>query len=255
MKKPVIIIGVGQLGGVFARGFLRAGRPVYPVVRGMDMDAVSKTAPAPALVLLAAPENVFHDVIKRVPSVWRGGMVFLQNELLPRDWLEEDIPDPTVMPVWFEKKKGTGVHVFQPTPVYGPNADRIAEALHALGIPCAVLSDKQELLFELVKKNLYVLTINIVGLEVGGTAGQLWSRHEDLTRRVANELLDIQEWLTGETFHRDEMIASIVDAFGKAPDHTCRGRVAEDRLDRTLAHADGAGVAAPVLRRIKKELR
>ncbi len=34
MHKPVVIVGLGEMGSVFARGFLRAGYPVVPVVRG-----------------------------------------------------------------------------------------------------------------------------------------------------------------------------------------------------------------------------
>jgi hypothetical protein len=30
----------------------------------------------------------------------------MQNELLPRDWAIHDFIDPTVISVWFEKKKG-----------------------------------------------------------------------------------------------------------------------------------------------------
>ncbi len=33
MNAPVVLIGVGEMGGVFARGLLRLGHPVYPVPR------------------------------------------------------------------------------------------------------------------------------------------------------------------------------------------------------------------------------
>ena len=36
MKSPVVLIGIGEMGGVFARGFLRAGYPVYPATRVTD---------------------------------------------------------------------------------------------------------------------------------------------------------------------------------------------------------------------------
>lgn len=41
MKKPVVIIGIGEMGGVFARGFLRTGHPVFPVTRDMSLDAAA----------------------------------------------------------------------------------------------------------------------------------------------------------------------------------------------------------------------
>jgi prephenate dehydrogenase len=30
MNQTVVIIGIGEMGGVFAKGFLRSGYPVYP---------------------------------------------------------------------------------------------------------------------------------------------------------------------------------------------------------------------------------
>jgi len=254
MNQPVVIIGMGQLGGVFARGFLRSGCPVYPIVRGMDMNQISKRIPHPEFVLLAVAENDFHSVLKQVPEAWRNRLGFLQNELLPWDWADMKVVEPTVMAVWFEKKKGKGVRVFQQTPVYGPNTGKVTAALGALDIAHRALSDENELLHEIVLKNLYVLTINIVGIKIGGTVGELWTDHRGLVEKVANELMDIQEHLTGKQFERDAMIASMVNAFGKAPDHNCRGRVAEERLERVLTHADRAGIAATLLRQIKKEV-
>ena len=254
MNQPVVIIGMGQLGGVMARGFLAAGYPVYPVVRKMDMGQAALHIPNPVFVLLAVPENVFHPVLQVIPEVWYDKMGFLQNELLPPDWADFRITSPTVMAIWFEKKKGTGVKVFRPTPVYGPGADTIGAAFEALDIPYRVLPDEAALLVELVKKNLYVLTINIAGLEVGGTVGELWSNHKELVRELADELLDIMERLTGAHLDREALLSDVVDAFGQVPDHKCRGRVAADRLARVLAHAGKAGLPAPTLNRIKRRL-
>ena len=63
MKSPVVLIGIGEMGGVFARGFLRAGYPVYPVTRQTDLaEAVD--------ALLAQPTHGFdYRPIPRFPSV------------------------------------------------------------------------------------------------------------------------------------------------------------------------------------------
>ena len=37
MKNPVVVVGIGEMGSVFARGFLRLGHPAYPVTRVMKM--------------------------------------------------------------------------------------------------------------------------------------------------------------------------------------------------------------------------
>lgn len=35
MKHPVVLIGVGEMGGVFGRGLLKLGHPVFPVIPSM----------------------------------------------------------------------------------------------------------------------------------------------------------------------------------------------------------------------------
>jgi prephenate dehydrogenase len=38
MKKPIIVLGIGELGSVFARAFLKNNCPVYPITRATDID-------------------------------------------------------------------------------------------------------------------------------------------------------------------------------------------------------------------------
>ena len=55
----VVIIGLGQLGRVFAGGLLRVGCSVVPVNRGDDMAALAQRHPAPELVLVAVGRKRF----------------------------------------------------------------------------------------------------------------------------------------------------------------------------------------------------
>jgi hypothetical protein len=242
------------MGGVFAKGFLKAGYPVYPVVSGMDMASSAGSVPECDFVLLAVPENKLHSVIRQVPDQWKNKLGLLQNELLPKDWQKEGIQTVTAMAVWFEKKKGLEVTVFQPTPVFGPHAEIISQGLRALDIPCKVLLNQDELLVELVKKNVYVLTINIAGLEKGGTTAELLSRYPDYAKSIAGEVIDIQEWLTKTGFDHEALISSMIWMLGKVPEHKCRGRVARERLERTLAIAAEAGIETPVLNGIAERI-
>lgn len=246
-SKPVVIAGIGQMGGVFAGGFLRAGYPVYPVTREVPLSDYAGRMPDPCFVLLAVPENNITEALRQVPAVWRDRLGLLQNELLPHVWESEGIADPTAMAVWFEKKQGRDVKVFQPTAVFGPAAEIVCSALTALDIPCDILPDKHHLLTELVRKNLYVLTINIAGLAVGGTTGALWADHQSLAVAIARDVLTVMEHLTGNTFDRNEMIGFLRFILKRVPDHACRGRVAEDRLARMLRIARNAGLATPAL--------
>ncbi len=250
-KQPVILIGAGEMGGVFARGLLRAGYPVHPVTRKISLEETANTIPDPEFVLVSVAEGDLHPVLEQIPAAWRDRLVLLQNELLPRDWKQHGLDNPTVISVWFEKKKGMDFKVIIPSPVLGPHAQTIADALATLEISSKVLTTDSELLLELVLKNVYILTTNIAGLKVGGTVGELWENHEEFARTVANEVIDLQEWLTGEKLDREALINGMVSAFNGDPNHGCMGRSAPARLQRALQQAAEAGLSLPTLEQIR----
>ena len=256
MKKPVVIIGMGELGELFARAFLKQGHPVYPVLRGMDAQAIAADLPEPELVLLAVGENDLHPVLDALPTPWRGRLALLQNELLPRDWQRHGIVDPTVIVVWFDKKKGRPFMVPHPSPVCGPKAGLIVQALQAIEIPCHEIPPGR-LLFELAKKNLYLLTVNLAGIALppGTTVSGLWNGHRELAEAVAGEILAIQEWLAQSPLPRESLMAGMLEGFDGDPNHICTGRTAPERLRRALDHAREAGIGVPVLEEISAAIQ
>lgn len=251
MKQGVVIVGMGEMGGVFARGFLRAGYPVYPITRDMDIEAEAAAIPEPALVLLAVAEADLQDGMRKIPAQWRNKLGLLQNELLPRDWKGAGYDNPTVISVWFEKKKGQDAKVLIPSPAFGPSADMLVEALTAVDIPARVVASAQDMQDELVLKNVYILTTNISGLECGGNVEQLWMWHQELAREVANEVMDIQEWLIDASVNREKLIEGFVEAINGDLEHMCMGRSAPARLQRALGIADEAGLEVKKLRAIQ----
>ncbi len=252
-KKPVILIGAGEMGGVFARGLLRAGFPVHPVTRNLSITETAREIPDPEFVLVGVAEGDLHPVLEEMPTAWRDRLVLLQNELLPRDWKQHNLDNPTVISVWFEKKRGMDFKVIIPSPVLGPHAQAIADALGALEISTRVLSTDAELLLELVLKNVYILTTNIAGLKTGGTVGELWENHQDFARTVTNEVIDLQEWLTGETLDRKALINGMVEAFNGDLNHNCMGRSAPARLQRALQQSSEADISLPTMESIQSE--
>lgn len=254
MEHPVIVIGTGEMAGVFSRGLLRQGHPLVPVTRQMDMAKVAAAVPQPLLVLVTVGENDLQPVLAKLPAAWRDRLGLLQNELLPRDWQRHGIDNPTVIAVWFEKKKGQDYKVLVPSPVYGPAAPIIERALESLDIPVWELGSSDELTFELVRKNVYILTTNIAGLALpaGTDVDTLWHQHQALAREVAGEVMDIQFRLIGAELSRDQLIAGMVEAIEGDLRHKCMGRSAPARLARALQHADQFGLAVPKLRAIAK---
>ena len=253
MKKPVIFVGIGEMGGVFARGILRLGHPVIPITRDMDMQDVANAYPDPLLVLITVAENDLHPVLEQIPTQWHDKLGLLQNELLPRDWEKYAYQNPTVISVWFEKKKGQDFKVLIPSPAYGPQAQLLVDALGTLDIPARVVADQKALLDELVIKNIYILTTNISGLITGGDVNDLWQNHRQLATEVANEVIDLQEWLTQSSFDRDRLIEGFVEGINGDLQHMCMGRSAPARLARASSLANEAGLAVPKLREIQAQ--
>jgi ketopantoate reductase len=250
MKSPVVIIGIGEMGGVFARGLLRAGYPVYPVTRQSGLAETARRLPSPGLVLIAVAENDLHAVLENLPPAWFQRIGLLQNELLPYDWQQYGFPQPTVISVWFEKKPGQDARVLIPSPVFGPAAEMIRESLDSIHIPARVLPDAPALLFELVVKNVYIVTTNCAGLATGGTVDELRSGHPELMNAIAREVIGIQESLTGQSFAAELLIEAMLKAFNGDPQHKCMGRSAPARLARAIQQADTAGLDIPELRKI-----
>jgi hypothetical protein len=242
------VIGIGEMGSVFARAFLRRGHPVYPVTRKTPMRKLARSLPDPAAVVIAVGENALQPLLTDLPKPWREHIVLLQNELLPADYA--GLPDPTVISIWFEKKRGQDSRVIIPSPVSGPRGHLLQKALGTLDIPVRLVGHEREMLFELVLKNLYILTSNIAGLAVGGNVGELWRDHQELTRRIAADVIRLQEAMTGSRFNNEHLIDGMVAAFDGDPGHRCMGRSAPTRLARALSHAERHQVEVPTLRDI-----
>lgn len=250
MRSPVLIIGIGEMGGVFARGLLRAGHPVYPANRTTDLAELARQLPAPEMVLVSVAENDLHPLLEQIPACWHSRIALLQNELLPTDWQAYGFVQPTVISAWFEKKKGRDVKVLIPSPAYGPAAGLLQESLGKIDIPVRILETAAELQMELVIKNVYIITTNCAGLVTGGTVSELCKDHHEFAEKIAHEVIRIQESLVGEPLPADRLIQGMLAAFEGDPDHGCMGRSAAARLVRALQQADTGGIEVPELRKI-----
>ena len=254
--ETVVVVGIGELGAVFARGFLKTGFTVVPVTREIPMSQVAEATPKPALVLVAVGEAVLQSVLGDMPEVWKDRVLLIQNELLPNSWTPYDLVDPTVASVWFEKKAGQDSKVIIPTPITGPASTIVLEALASIGIPAREV-DGEAMLTELVAKNVYILTTNISGLDLpdGTTVGDLWSLHRDHAVSVLEDVFSLQEALVGHGLDRSALVGLMEAAFEGDPDHKAMGRSAPARLERALSQAIALGVDVPTLRAISDRHR
>lgn len=246
-----VVVGLGELGGVFAHGLLRTGHRVVPVRREDDPQALAREVPTPALVAITVGEDDLQPALASLPREWHSAVMLVQNELLPRDWSTLTAP-PTVAVVWFEKKRKTAITPILPTPIAGPRADVAVAALRSLDVPCEEIAD-DALVDALVAKNLYILTANLAGLAHGGSVGELWSTHRDHAEAVAREALSIQSALLGAPIDADARLADLTRAIDADPSHGARGRSAPARLARALRHADTFGLDVPTLRALPRE--
>lgn len=251
MRASVVIIGLGEIGSVLARAYLKSGTTVIPAIRETDLAELAQSCPTPEAVIVAVGESDLQQTLQTIPDVWRDRLVLIQNELLPRDWAPHQLINPTIMSVWFEKKPGQEVKVVVPSIAYGPTASKLREALDTLQIPMTCLNSEGELLFELVRKNLYILTSNIAGLQSGGNVNELWHQHRALAESVADDVLNLQFQLCSENLDKSALIAAMVTAFEGDPAHGCTGRSAPARLARARELAGQFKLHVPTLNAIQ----
>ena len=251
MGLPVVVIGVGQIGGCLAEGLLRAGHPVFPIRRGDDAPAVAAAIPEPALAVVAVGEDDLDGALLRLPPPWRRQVALLQNELVPACWERHGLEHPTVAVVWFERKGGGRPRPLLPTFLHGPGWRTLADALDALGLPWRSLEDDNDLRQELVRKNLYVLTTNLGGLATGAeTVGTLWREHRAQTIQIASEILTLQAAAVGGAVDRVSLLRGLDEAIDADPQHRAMGRAAPRRLERVLEQAKDLDLPVPRLQEI-----
>ena len=250
LAPAVIVVGLGEIGSIFAQGFLKLGHPVVPVTRAQTLAPVLAATPQAQALVLAVGEAALPELLRAVPASWHDRVVLLQNELLPRDWLAAGIADPTVISIWFEKKPGKIVKQLIPSPVYGTQAALVQAALGTLGLDVRTVASRESMLQELVIKNVYILTTNIAGLQVGGDVATLWREHRALAEAVAREVIQLQQKLVQQPLPIEPLLAGMLAGFDGDPLHGCKGRTASARLARALALAAEFGLKLPTLNAI-----
>lgn len=253
LKAPIAVVGIGELGQVLASGFLKIGHPVYPLNRDASFSDLMAATVNPQLVIVAVGEKDLDGVLRSLPEDFKDRVVLLQNNLLEPDWVRHGVLDPTIVVVWLDKKPGRPSVSVLPNKVFGPYSEMVAQSLNALNIETHVCA-REDLDRVLVAKNLYIHTINIAGLRVGGTVGDLWKEHRSLAETVAGEILEIQFARLGRVLDANLVMRDMLEGFFGDLNHLCMGRSAPNRLENAIAFANDYHLAVPTLRAIAYEI-
>ena len=259
IKTPIIVIGMGELGSLFSNGFLRLGIPIIPILRSdniKDFETIT-----PILVLIAVDIQDLNKVLDDVPKSWWNVIVLLQNELLPGNWNHLSIPFPSIVVVWLEKKKQSlKIRSFSPEIVYSPNkdlGDLIELCLNKQNIPTLRVAMEDEILIEMVQKNLFNLTMNVMGLYLGENStfnDLLNDKNYEIRNLVARECLSLQKaQLKDLKLSENEMITKMWNYMSLVPEMKCQGRYAKARLDRAISTSKKYGIEVTQLEKIKIE--
>ena len=242
----LVVVGLGQLGRLFATGALARGVRVTPVLRGVDPGAV--LAPLPDVpILLAVGEHDLEPVLRAIAPARRRDAILVQNETFPPDW-RPLVPDPTVAVVWLNAKPGRPLQVARSTAVRGRHAALVC-ALHApLDVPCRLLDDDAQLARELVAKYALILAVNALGLRSDETVGTWLARDEPLVRRLVADARRLGEARLGDRVDdADAAEDAALEAMQALATMPARGRTARARVDRALALGRTLGVSLPAL--------
>lgn len=245
--ETALIVGMGELGGVFALGLLRRGIGILPVLRMTNPASILERCDNPTLCVLTVGEDALSGVLDGWLQKYADRLVLVQNELRPSEWERRGLPTPTVAVVWFEKKPGRDVRALVSTPVYGPHAVTIVNGLSTLGLPAHVEVDSERLVFELALKNLYILAMNFAGLVQDSDVGTLWRDHQALLAPICREVLELESAQMQRDLPTKSLTIELERIIAADPRHSARGRSAQRRLARTLATARRLGLRTPTL--------
>lgn len=246
------VIGIGQLGQLYAGGALRLGLRVTPLLRGQDRPAFYDALPPGTPLLLSLPEDALAGEVAQVPAARKDDVVLVQNELFPTQWRALGLANPTVLTVWLSKKKSRPVEVARATLAHGPFARLFVQIHEALGLPARVATDESELLQDIVAKYVFILTINALGLVENLTLGEWLKRDPEGVRALIAEAARLGSWHAGQEVPPERLTPAVLAAMEALHGYPARGRSAGERLARAQRDLAEATIAAPRLLEIAR---
>jgi hypothetical protein len=236
--EDLIIYGVGQLGALFARGALREGVRLTPIVRDSDPEAVFAESASDAPLLVAVGGSDLAGVLEGLPEERRARPILLQNELFPRKWRAHDVVDPTIVVFWSNKKEGRALERGVRTAIYGPHAELMLRIQRRLDVPALELDSRDDLLDELVAKYAFILTINALGLVEDRSVGAWYRESPETVDAILDDAIALGEAHAEHDCDRTAVVPLVHRAFEALADMPARGRSAQRRVTQAWSDAD-----------------
>jgi hypothetical protein len=243
----LVVIGVGELGQLYAGGALREGLQVTPARRGDDLRAVLAQVPAGTPLLVAVGESALPDVASALPEDRKADAILIQNELFESRWRKHGLDGPTLAIPWVLKKKGLPVTVLRSTPLFGKHAGTMERIHAALGLPTECLPDRNALNAALVSKYAFILTINVLGVLEDRSVGEWLDGGGPQVRAVAGDAIQLAEAYAETPVDGALVLNEILEGMEGLRPFPARGRTAQARLERALKDATGFGLTLPEL--------
>jgi ketopantoate reductase len=242
----LVVIGLGELGKVFAQSALSAGLRVTPVRRGDEIAGRLQGLPHETPLLVAVGEDALAKVLDALPIERRDAVILLQNELWPAVWRSRAMQPSVVVP-WVLQKTGQPRIVVGTSPVFGRHAGLIAALCAGAGLPSELLGDESTLMQALAEKYAFILTINALGALRDDLLGAFLEDEGARIGSLCHEASGLSAALTGVPIDEAKCTSRTRAAMAAMASVRARGRSAHGRVARALAHARNFGLAVPAL--------
>lgn len=245
-SQTLLLLGVGQLGRLYAGGALRSGACVVPILRDTDVAPVLCAYPEGTPVLCAVGESDLDDAVARFPIDRRADLVFVQNELLPDDLERLGARGATLAVVWTLQKPGMPTLVARATGVGGRHAAAVLAWHRALELPCT-LYPPELLAIEAAAKYAFIVAINALGVLAPHTVGEWRRRDPARVDALVREATAIAVARIDAPTAFDETLSRVWDGATGFEALPTRGRSSAARVVRALGHAARLSLSTPTL--------
>ncbi len=184
----MIIIGAGRVGGALAQRAMSSGVQHVLIDRDRGWESIEDSD---APIFVAVRNDHLAAVLDRVPENEHRRLVFTQNGML-RSWLDDrGLSNSTRGLLFFAvPSRGAPLEPGGESPFVGPQAQAVVDWLGRVNVPASVVEPEAFAITEL-EKLLWNCCFGLLCEHTDKPVGGVVDEHEDLLRRLAEELMQV----------------------------------------------------------------